>query len=55
MKAWQLAVSNSRNNLWLVTTFTEKLLCKNIDGEFYVKSPLGQLIDSHYIVSFEEL
>jgi len=55
MKSWQLSVSSSRNNLWLVTTFSEKILCKKVNGEFYVKSPLGCLIESHYIVSFEEL
>ena len=55
MKKWELAVKESKKNLWLVTTMSEKILCKKVDGEFYIKSPLGQLIDSHYVTSSEVL
>jgi hypothetical protein len=55
MKSWEILVSKSKLNSWLVTTFTEKLICKKVKGKFYLKSNNNQLIDNHYIVEAVKL
>ena len=54
MKQWEKDVLNSKSNLWLVTTRSEKLLCEKHHGSFLVKGS-GDEIDDHYIVSSEKL
>jgi len=54
MKQWEMDVKESRKNLWLVTTRSEKLLCEKRRGSFIVKRR-GDEVDVHYIVSAKQL
>jgi len=54
MKAWEQAVLDSRSNLWLVTTRSEKLVCEKHHGSFLVKG-CGDEVDDHYIISAKKL
>lgn len=54
MKSWERAVLDSKSNLWLVTTRSEKLLCKKHYGSFFVKG-CGDEVEDHYIVNTEKL
>ena len=51
MKDWEVNCSNSKKNLWLITTLKQKLLCKKIKGNFYLKTNKKILIPNNYIIS----
>ena len=49
MKAWERTVTNSKENLWVVTTVTKKLLCVRFRSRFFIKDggvmlPVNELI-----------
>jgi len=55
MKEWETLCANSKDNLWLITTLKQKLLCKKINGDFYLKAPIKTLIPNHYIIKSQKI
>ena len=55
MKEWERLVNQSKNNLWLVTTKSQKLLCAKIDGVFFIKSPIKLIVPLVYILRVEQI
>lgn len=51
MKEWEVLCANSKDNLWLITTLKQKLLCKKLKGDFYLKTNKRILIPQNYIIS----
>ena len=55
MKKWELVVRESKGNLWLVTTKSQKLLCSKVDGVFFIKSTINLIVPLIYILSIEQI
>ena len=55
MKRWERTVKESKINLWVVTTASEKLLCIKIGSEFFIKNLLRTALEPHYIVKSEKI
>lgn len=48
-------ITTNRSNLYLVTTFTEKLLCTMKEGALFTKAPSPQLVDENHVISSEQI
>lgn len=55
MKNWELAVKESRKNLWLVTTEKAKILCVKFKGRFFVKDCANMLPVVGAVIASEKL
>ena len=55
MKDWEIAVKDSRNNLWLVTTETAKFLCVKKGVIFLIKDGGAMEQVKEKIIAFKRL
>ena len=55
VKEWEIKVANSKENLWLITTKREKLLCVKFRGKFFIKDCADMLPVKQTILSSEKL
>ena len=55
MKEWEKTVNSSKDNLWLVTTKLDKLLCVKFRGRFFVKDGANMMPVKCSILDTEQL